>query len=111
GPDILELDASAAEDCAVIAGEEGVDESARAELDPLYLLEDPGGDRAPVRLDRRFGSVPTLLSVVRHGTPTASRILTTMRSASIASASASNVSSTRCRSTSPAIAFTSSGTT
>src|SRR2546426_11618421 len=99
------------EDRAVFAGEERVDERAGAELDPLDLLEDLGSDRAPVRLDRRFGCVPTLLPVVRHGTPTASRILATMRSESISSASASKVSSTRCRSTSHAIAFTSSGTT
>src|SRR2546422_5732133 len=54
-------------------------------------------------------ATPALLPLVRHGTPTASRIRAITRSASMSSASASKVSSTRCRNTSKAIAFTSSG--
>src|SRR5262249_125293 len=111
GPDFGELDPLAAEDRPVFAGEEGVDEVARPQLDPLHLLEHVGGHGPPARAHRRPHLFAALWPPVRHGTPTASRILAITRSVSMSSASASNVSSTRWRSTSKAIAFTSSGTT
>ncbi len=106
-----ELDALAAEDGAILTGEERVDEIARPELDPLHVLQDFGSDCPPARAHRRRHGAAALSSRVRHGTPTASRILEMTRSVSTSSASASNVRSTRCRSTSGAIALTSSGTT
>src|SRR5207249_8806395 len=103
GAHLGELDALTAEDRAVFAGEERVDEGPGAELDPLDLAQHLGGDGAPAGAHRRHRATATVLARVRHGTPTASRIRAITRSASISSASASNVSSTRCRSTSRAI--------
>src|SRR6185436_273769 len=74
-----EFDALAAEHGAVFAREQRIDEAGRPELAPLDQLEDVPGD---------------------HGTPTASRIRVMTWSASMSSASASNVSRTRWRSTS-----------
>src|SRR3989442_14318143 len=52
GPHLRELDALAAEHGAIVPGEEGVDESPGAELDPLDLPEDLGSDCPAARPDR-----------------------------------------------------------
>src|SRR5437667_211747 len=83
-----ELDALAAEDRAVFAGEQRIDEIPGAELDPLDLPQHLGGDGAPAGAHRGRRATPALLSFVRHGTPTASRIRAITRSASMSSASA-----------------------
>src|SRR2546427_176454 len=88
---LRELDALSTEHRSVFAREERADQGAGAERGGL--------------------ATPTILAFVPHGTPTASRIFPMTRSESMSSASASKVRSTRCRSTSKAMAFTSSGTT
>ena len=50
--DLRELDALAAEDGTVLAGEEGVDQVPRPELDPLHVLQDFGRDRPPPAAQR-----------------------------------------------------------
>src|SRR5205807_6269592 len=111
GAHLGELDALSAEHRPVVACEEGVDQGPRPQLDPLDLPQHLGGHEPPARAQRGRLGAPTVLAFVHHGTPTASRIFPITRSESMSSASASNVSSTRCRSTSNAMAFTSSGTT
>src|SRR5260370_999275 len=111
GADLGELDPLAAKHGAVFAREQRVDEGAGAQLDPLDLAQHLGSDAAPAGVQRRRLRAPAVSAVVPHGTPTASRILAITRSASMSSASASKVRSTRCRNTSKAIALTSSGTT
>jgi len=111
GPDLRELDSLPAEHRPVLARQQRVDEPAGAQLDPLHLPERFGGHDQPASAAPRRTGPPTIFSRVGHGTPTASRILAMTRSESMSSASASNVRSTRWRSTSKAIALTSSGTT
>src|SRR5256885_8160473 len=104
-----ELDALAAEDRAVFAGEQRVDEIPGAELDPLDLPQHLGGDGAPAGAHRGRRATPALLPLVRHGTPPASRIRAITPSASLSSASAPKGSTTPGPNTSQALAFTSSG--
>src|SRR2546425_1896733 len=108
---LRELDALSTEHRSVFAREERADQGAGAELDALDLAEHFGRDETPAGAERRCLGTPTILAFVPHGTPTASRIFPMTRSESMSSASASKVRSTRCRSTSKAMAFTSSGTT
>src|SRR5204863_7176239 len=95
----------------VFTGQQGLGERARAQLDPLPLPQHLGRHRPPAGADRVGDDAAAIFAGVRHGTPPASRILPMTRSGFVSSASASKVSSTRWRSTSYAIAFTSSGTT
>src|SRR2546425_9547522 len=111
GADFCELDALPPEDRPVLACEQRIDQAAGAELDPLDMAEHFRGHGPAARLDRGPHLLAALWSSVLHGTPTASRMRAITWSASMSSASASNVSSTRWRSTSNAIALTSSGTT
>src|SRR2546430_17611081 len=106
-----ELDALPPEHRPVFPCEEGADQGTGAQLDALDLPEHFWGDQTPAGAERGGLGTSTILAFVRHGTPTASRILPMTRSESMSSASASKVRSTRCRSTSKAMAFTSSGTT
>src|SRR5437867_6898236 len=89
GPHLCELEAMAAEHGAIVPGEEGVDESPGAELDPLDLPEDLGSDCPAARPDRGRRGAPALASLVPHGTSTASRIFAITPSGSMSSASAS----------------------
>src|ERR1041384_4244173 len=111
GADFGEFETLAAEHRPVFAREQRGDEGARPQLDPLHQLEHGGRARPPPRADRGGRAAPALLPFVFHGTPTVSRILAITRSVSMSSASASKVRSTPWRSTSNAIALTSSGTT
>src|SRR2546422_7429393 len=108
---LRELDALPPEHGPVFAREEGADQGSGAQLDALDLPEHFWGDQSPAGAERGGLGTSTILAFVRHGTPTASRIFPMTRSESMSSASASNVSRTRCRSTSKAMALTSSGTT
>src|SRR5213592_1256080 len=108
---LREFDALSTEHRAVFAREERADQGTRAELDALDLPEHFGSDETPAGAKRGALATSTILAFVLHGTPTASRIFPMTRSESMSSASASKVRSTRWRSTSKAMAFTSSGTT
>src|SRR5574341_895626 len=89
GADFGELESLAPKHRAVLAAEQGIHQRAGAELDAFDLAQ----------------------HLRRHGTSTASSTRAITSSASRSSACASNDSSTRCRRTSGATAFTSSGTT
>src|SRR2546427_2633502 len=97
---LCELDALSPEHRAVFAGEERADQGTRAELDALDLPEHFGSDQTPAGAERGALATATIPAFVLHGTPTASSVLPMPRSESTASASASNVRSTRWRSTS-----------
>src|SRR5207237_4583216 len=108
---LRELDALSTEHRPVFAREERADQGTGAQLDALDLPEHFGRDEPPARAEGGGLGTSTILAFVPHGTPTASRIFPMTRSESMSSASASKVRSTRWRSTSKAMAFTSSGTT
>src|SRR5207249_10755561 len=107
---LRKLDALPPEHRPVFAREEGADQGSGAQLDALDLPEHFWGDQSPAGAERGGLGTSTILAFVRHDTPTASRIFPMTRSESMSSASASNVSRTRCRSTSHPMATTPSGT-
>src|SRR6266511_2234057 len=74
GTHLRELDPLAAEDGAVLAGEEGIDEVTRPQLDPLHVLQHFASHGPPAHADRGAHAPPALWSFVCHGTPTASRM-------------------------------------
>src|SRR5690606_31317322 len=111
-----ELHSLSAEDRVVLAGEEGRDEAARAQLDEPHLAHHVAWHGLP-RLRRgsrgrngRCGT-PAQERQRAHGTSMAAKMRSTMSSDETSSASASKLVMTRWRSTSWPIAFTSSGST
>src|SRR5438309_9865552 len=95
--DFGELDALPAEHRAVFAAEQRVVEAAGAGLAALDLAQHLRGDGAPAPAQRGVLAAAAVDPLVLHGAATASRIFAMSRSESMSSASASNVSSTRCR--------------
>ena len=92
-PNLGKLEALAAKDRRVLPAEPGIDQAARAKFDAPDLPENVPGRRRV------------------QGTRTTSKTRRTTSSGENSSASASYVVTTRCRSTSAPIAFTSSGST
>ena len=101
GPDLGELHPLPSEYGAVLAGKQGTHQPPGAELDGFDLLQDFGSDRIAGHE----------LGAGSYGTLTAPSTRVTTSSVVTSSASASKVSTMRCRKTSGASARTSSGTT